>query len=220
MLTRSAAESYFEILRRWLHRGIIEDPGKDFFVEDNEVIERTVLPLEYSDDYWERRYSIKAEQIPAFLHSNVDKILRTGKYLNVIQQCEQGKTKRTYYKVERSKPKSLVNPFKKPTDETDAKFDNEDEDLRYFENPEDYNAPLEKAYAFASKHLLDLLVKDRDLIGHLKSVKHYFLLDQGDFIVQFMDLCGDELCQSVDLVEPTRLESLLELALRTSAAKE
>ena len=85
---------------------------------------------------------------------------------------------------------------------------------------EDYNVPLEKAYAFASKHLLDLLVKDRDLIGHLKSVKHYFLLDQGDFIVQFMDLCGDELCQSVDLVDPTRLESLLELALRTSAAKE
>lgn len=72
---------------------MIEDPGKDFFVEDNEVIERAVLPLEYSDDYWERRYSIKADQIPAFLHSNVDKILRTGKYLNVIQQCEQGKSK-------------------------------------------------------------------------------------------------------------------------------
>ena len=51
-------------------------------------------------------------------------------------------------------------------------------------------------------------------------MKHYFLLDQGDFIVQFMDLCGDELCQSVDMVETTRLESLLELALRTSAAKE
>ena len=92
--------------------------------------------------------------------------------------------------------------------------------LSFFYITEDYNAPLEKAYAFASKHLLDLLVKDRDLIGHLKSVKHYFLLDQGDFIVQFMDLCGDELCQSVDMVETTRLESLLELALRTSAAKE
>lgn len=178
------------------------------------------MPLEYSDDYWERRYSIKADQIPAFLHSNVDKILRTGKYLNVIQQCEQGKSKKTYYKAERTKPKLLLNPFKKPSDETDAKADYDDEDLRYFENPEDYNAPLERAYAFASKNLLDLLVKDRDLIGHLRSVKHYFLLDQGDFIVQFMDLCGEELCQSVDLVEPTRLESLLVLALSTSAAKD
>lgn len=61
-------------------------------------------------------------------------------------------------------------------------------------------------------------MKDRDLIGHLKSVKHYFLLDQGDFVVQFFDVCGDELCQNVNSVEPTRLESLLELALRTSVA--
>ena len=66
---------------------MIDDPGKDFFVEDNEVIERSALPLEYSDDYWERRYSIKPDQIPAFLHAHADKILRTGKYLNVIQQC-------------------------------------------------------------------------------------------------------------------------------------
>ena len=40
---------------------------------------------------------------------------------------------------------------------------------------------LEKAYATASKNLLQLLIADNDLIGHLKSVKHYFLLDQGEF---------------------------------------
>ena len=49
-------------------------------------------------------------------------------------------------------------------------------------------------------------------------MKHYFLLDQGDFIVQFMDLCESELLQNVNNVEPARLESLLELAQRTSAA--
>ncbi len=49
-------------------------------------------------------------------------------------------------------------------------------------------------------------------------MKHYFLLDQGDFIVQFMDLCETELLQNVNNVEPARLESLLELALRTSGA--
>ena len=54
--------------------------------------------------------------------------------------------------------------------------------------------------------------------GHLRSVKHYFLLDQGDFIVQFLDLCESELLQSVNCVEPSRLESLLELAQRTSGA--
>lgn len=51
-----------------------------------------------------------------------------------------------------------------------------------------------------------------------RSVKHYFLLDQGDFVVQLMSLCEDELSKNIDDVLPTRLESLLELALRTSAA--
>ena len=43
---------------------------------------------------------------------------------------------------------------------------------------------------------------------------HFYL--SGDFVVQFFDVCGDELTQAVDNVEPTRLESLLELAIRTS----
>ena len=92
------------------------------------------------------------------------------------------------------------------------------EAIKYVSNSEQYTASFEKAHTFASKTLLDLLVKDRDLIGHLRSVKHYFLLDQGDFIVQFLDLCESELQQNVNDVEPRRLESLLELAQRTSAA--
>ena len=54
-----------------------------------------------------------------------------------------------------------------------------------------------------------------DLIGHLKSVKKYFLMEQGDFNNQFRDLCEPKLSQSVDDVEPARLESLLEMAART-----
>ena len=67
--------------------------------------------------------------------------LRTGKYLNVIQQCE----------------KSISWPSKEETEE-----------LTYLANPDQYTQPLEKAHAFASKTLLDLLVRDRDLIGHLR----------------------------------------------------
>ncbi|CAB4059092.1 TUBGCP2 [Lepeophtheirus salmonis] len=169
---------------------LVERASKPFFETlNNEVIERLMLPLEYSDDYWEKRYSLNVNYAPNFLHQHIDKILRTGKYLNVIQQCD-----RTTQWPEKIKT------------------------IEYRSSPEYYITPLESAYAFASKTLLDLLVKDRDLIGHLRSVKHYFLLDQGDFIVQFMDLCEDELLQNVNQVEPARLESLLELALRTSGA--
>ena len=64
--------------------------------------------------------------------------MRTGKYLNVIQQCEQNKSRKTYYKAERSRPKTLVNPFKKPSDVTDTRMEDDNEDLRYFENPGKY----------------------------------------------------------------------------------
>ncbi len=38
---------------------------------------------------------------------------------------------------------------------------------------------LLQAHSFASTLLLNLLVKDRDLIGHLHSMKKYFLMEQG-----------------------------------------
>ena len=92
--------------------------------------------------------------------------------------------------------------------------------LQYLHNPYHYQDVLLKAHQFASTTLLQLLLNDRDLIGHLKSAKKYFLMEQGDFICQFPDLCESELSQSqpVDCVEPTRLESLLEMAARTSTA--
>ena len=91
--------------------------------------------------------------------------------------------------------------------------------LRYLPNPEHYQVSsvclevkkkpiiqgvVAAAHTFASTTLLQLLVEDRDLIGHLKSVKKYFLIEQGDFIVQFLDLCDSELSQPVDCVEPAR----------------
>ena len=33
-----------------------------------------------------------------------------------------------------------------------------------------------------------------------RSIKHYFLLDQGDFIVQFMDMADEEMRKNMDEV--------------------
>jgi hypothetical protein len=58
------------------------------------------------------------------------------------------------------------------------------------ESTDGYIEPLEKAYVYASKTLLELLVGEKDLIGHLRSVKHYFLMDQVQN--QFNTLLGTE----------------------------
>ena len=44
-LTELAAKPFFETLSKWLYIGVIIDPGKDFFVEDNEVVAYFPQPL-------------------------------------------------------------------------------------------------------------------------------------------------------------------------------
>ncbi|RZS25171.1 hypothetical protein BHM03_00058336, partial [Ensete ventricosum] len=62
-----------------------------------------------------------------------------------------------------------------------------------------------------------------DLIGKLRSMKRYFLLDQvdissGDYLVHFMDISRDELAKRPEEISVEKLQSLLDLALRSTAA--
>ena len=46
------------------------------------------------------------------------------------------------------------------------------------------------AYLNTSSALLDLLKNKYKLIDHLKAIKRYLLLEQGDFIQYLMDILG------------------------------
>ncbi|KAL9879281.1 gamma-tubulin complex component 2 homolog isoform X2 [Glossina fuscipes] len=188
-LTQRAAVPYMNILQLWIQKGAINDPQQEFLVEDNEVIRREELPEHYSSDYWEKRYTVRRERIPCFLDKVSDIILRTGKYLNVIRQCGKKVTL----------PQTM--------------------DLQFSPTNQNHIAVIQNAYRFASKNLLEVLLKENDLMGHLMSVKRYLLLQQGDFITEFMDACEEELAKNVDKVLPMKLENLLGLTLRLSSAK-
>ncbi|XP_034140427.1 gamma-tubulin complex component 2 homolog isoform X1 [Drosophila guanche] len=188
-LTHQAAKPYMRMLQLWIQKGVIVDRNHEFLVEDNEVVHQGELPEHYSDDYWEKRYTVRRDRIPFFLEKYSDKILRTGKYLNVIRQC--GK---------RVMPTQKMELHLDPTNERHVYVIND-------------------AYYFAARMLLDVLLTENDLMGHLQSVKNYLLLNQGDFTMQFMDACEDELSKNVDLVLPMTLENLLGLTLRLSSAR-
>ncbi|XP_014475537.1 PREDICTED: gamma-tubulin complex component 2-like isoform X2 [Dinoponera quadriceps] len=187
-LMQAASMPYMQILEKWVYKGMICDPYQEFFVEDNELVQREELPVDYSADYWEKRYTMRPERIPVFLNEHAQTILRTGKYFNVIRQC--GKT------VQWGKQ----------------------EPLSYQHQGQKYIAAIDRAYSEAAKKLLEVLIHENDLMGRLRSVKSYFLLAQGDFVVQFMNLCETELSKSMYDVVPHRLASLLEVALRMSTA--
>ncbi|XP_058800560.1 gamma-tubulin complex component 2-like isoform X2 [Phymastichus coffea] len=187
-LIKAASVPYMQTLEKWVYKGVICDPYHEFFVEDNELIQREELPMDYSADYWEKRYTMRSERIPIFLSEHAQTILRTGKYFNVIRQC--GKT------VQWGKQEPLV----------------------YQHRDQKFIAAIDRAYSEAARTLLEVLMKENDLMGRLRSVKNYFLLAQGDFVVQFMNLCEAELSKNMYDIVTHRLSSLLEVALRMSTA--
>jgi len=189
-LTQAACVPYFDMLQRWIFKGVISDPYGEFLVEENEDVEKTKMSEDFSDNYWKKRYTYCHDQCPKFLETVAEKTLRTGKYLNVIRNCGR----------------DVICPHAT--------------ELGYSLHSRQLTEQIEKAYEYASKLLLDLLLSEKALIARLKSLKHYFLLDRGDFIVQFMDMAEEEMRKNIDDIVPSRLENLMELALRTSTAKQ
>uniref|UniRef100_A0A9L0J471 Gamma-tubulin complex component n=1 Tax=Equus asinus TaxID=9793 RepID=A0A9L0J471_EQUAS len=186
-LTKAASVPYFEILEKWIYRGIINDPYSEFMVEEHEL-RKEKIQEDYNDKYWDQRYTVVQRQIPSFLQKMAGKILSTGKYLNVVRECGH----------------DVTCPVAK--------------EIIYTLKERAYVEQIEKAFNYASKVLLGFLMEEKELVAHLRSIKRYFLMDQGDFFVHFMDLTEEELKKPVDDITPTRLEALLELALRMSTA--
>ncbi|CAN1262172.1 Gamma-tubulin complex component 2 [Linum perenne] len=188
-MTECASNAYLGILERWVYEGVIEDPYGEFFIAENKSLHKESLTQDYDAKYWRKRYSLK-EGIPSFLANISGIILTTGKYLNVMRECGHN------VQVPASENSKLTS----------------------FGSDHHYLECVKAAYEFAGNELLNLIKERYDLTGKLRSIKHYLLLDQGDFLVHFMDIAREELSKNLDEISVEKLQSLLDLALRTTAA--
>ncbi|KAJ3925659.1 MAG: Spc98 family-domain-containing protein [Lentinula lateritia] len=94
--------------------------------------------------------------------------------------------------------KAGLSKVKQEGDETAITFSMNDERFYTF---------LEDAYTHANQTLLQLLLKDQDLIPRLRSLKRYFFLSQSFFLTHLLDLASNELRKS------TRSASLVKLII-------
>ncbi|KAL9232407.1 hypothetical protein vseg_007522 [Gypsophila vaccaria] len=188
-MAHCASAAYLEILQRWVCEGVIDDPYGEFFIAENSSLQKESLTQDYDAKYWKQRYSLK-NTVPSFLEDVAGTILTTGKYLNVMRECGHN------VQVRASEHSKLQN------------FGSNYQNLEF----------IKSAYEFASGELLNLVRDKYDLMGKLRSIKHYLLLDQGDFLVHFMDIAREELTKKPEEVSVEKLQSLLDLALRSTAA--
>ncbi|KAK9174978.1 hypothetical protein WN944_026982 [Citrus x changshan-huyou] len=188
-MTQCASNAYLGILERWVYEGVIDDPYGEFFIAEDKSLLKESLTQDYDAKYWRQRYSLK-DGIPSFLANIAGKILTTGKYLNVMRECGHS--------------------AQVPTSENSK--------LLSFGSNHHYLECVKVAYEFASGELLNLIKERYDLMGKLRSIKRYLLLDQGDFLVHFMDIAREELMKQLDEITVEKLQSLLDIALRSTAA--
>ncbi|KAK4126321.1 hypothetical protein N657DRAFT_709925 [Parathielavia appendiculata] len=183
-LLRDASRPYMTMLNEWLHHGAINDPHSEFLIKEQRSIRRERLEQDYTDEYWERRYTIRDHDVPPQLEGVKDKVLLAGKYLNVVRECGG---------VDVSlQVKDVPTSF---------------DDSHFLDN-------VNNAYAHANESLMHLLLTAHGLPARLQSLKHYFFLDPSDYFSYFLELGASELRKPVKSVNTGKLQSLLDLVLR------
>ncbi|KAJ3982332.1 Spc98 family-domain-containing protein [Lentinula detonsa] len=219
-LLREAGTPYVSMLKEWVMTGRLIDPYKELMVKESKFINRGILEMDYTDGYWEWRYTLRDGStisgskghkagiplphssggrlpggacIPPLLEGWKHKILLAGKYLNVIRECG--------IEIRRSQNLS----------DDDEKLSMDDERFYTF---------LEDAYTHTNQTLLQLLLKDQDLIPRLRSLKRYFFLSQSFFLTHLLDLSVNELRKSTRSPSLVKLQSLLELTLNTEERED
>ncbi|KAJ3504839.1 hypothetical protein NLJ89_g7730 [Agrocybe chaxingu] len=218
-LLKMAGQPYVEMLRDWVASGRLRDPYEELLVKESKFIDRGILDMDYTDEYWEKLYTLRDGSIsagsskrhqagvppprsvggrlpggaciPPLLESWKHKILLAGKYLNVIRECG----------IEVKRDHNLSEDGLSMEDERFYKF-------------------IEDAYSHANRTLLQLLLKDQQLIPRLRSLKRYFFLSQSSFLTHLLDLASTELRKSSKSASVVKLQSLLDLALNTDVLGE
>ncbi|TPX59884.1 hypothetical protein PhCBS80983_g02145 [Powellomyces hirtus] len=204
-LLSSSAVPYNAMLSTWIHSGEIFDPYDEFMVVETRGLNKDQFAGAYNDVYWEHRYTLRREYVPSFLAILQDKVLLAGKYLNVVRECgvqiPEPHIRYVDYRVNNQTLQQAAMS-----------------DVLVAMGGERFVEDIETAYGYANRTLLALLFKDYHLMERLRSLKHYFLLDQSDFLVHFLDVAHEHLLKPARDVGVEQVKSLLELILRDPAA--
>ncbi|CAO3688904.1 unnamed protein product [Rhizopus stolonifer] len=217
-LLSKASAPYFEMLNAWIYHGEIVDPYNEFMILEKTSVKKENLKEDFNDAYWEMRYTIRENVVPIFLEPVKNQILLAGKYLNVVRECgvNIADPKEMEYEVSNQRLRDEIAGFKKQTIDNTTHVPRSE--VWAAVNGAQFAKNLEVAYKYANHTLLNLLMDERQLIGRLRSLKHYFFLDQSDFLTSFLDLAKDELKQPASEIPQTRLQSLMDLVLRNSSS--
>lgn len=139
--------------------------------------------------------------VPSYLQPWKTKIFMAGKYLNVIRECTSDGTQSP------SSSDGSIVPSAISVSQQDIDMQSSD-----------FHERVDIAYDSANRALLNMLITEQELYQRLRSLKHHFFFDQGDSFTHFLDLASHELNKKVKHVSLSKLQSLLDLAIRNPSS--
>lgn len=184
------------MLRHWIYDGELTDPYHEFFVTESTPDPHSSAPTKSpSSSVWQDKYTFTPAQIPTIISpSFANRIFLIGKSLNFIRHgCSDAEWVSSYSRTT-SKPLSYGDTAR-------------------------LEMNIDEAYHTTMARLIHLMDAKFKLFSHLRALKAFLLLGQGDFIALLMESLSTSLDRPAGALYRHNLTAQLEHAIRGSNAQ-
>ena len=190
---------FYDMLRQWIYDGELSDPYEEFFVHEQNTQANGASQVDLrrppATSVWEDKYKLEESMIPSIITEEfARKIFLIGKSLNFIRYGCGDSTWVEAYCKEASK------------------------ELHYGDTAS-LETSIDDAYRTTMARLIDLMDNKFQLFEHLRALKKYLLLGQGDFIALLMESLSSNLDRPAGSQYRHTLTAQLEHAIRGSNAQ-
>lgn len=195
-LLSNVTRPFYDMLRHWIYDGELTDPYLEFFViEQNPSMPDGSGAKVGASSVWEDKYTIHSPQVPTIItESFAKKVFLIGKSLNFIRHgCSDAE---------------WVESYSKSTSK----------ELRYGDTAK-LEMSIDEAYKTTMARLIELMGTKFKLFDHLRALKKFLLLGQGDFIALLMEGLSGSLERPANTLYRHNLTAQLEHAIRGSNAQ-
>jgi gamma-tubulin complex component 3 len=190
---------FYDMLRQWIYDGELSDPYHEFFVSEQDP--NTINDNQDgrnrrgASSVWEDKYKLNEDMVPSIITQDfAQKVFLIGKSLNFIRYgCGDSQWVEEYSKAA-------------------------SKELRYGDTAT-LETWIDEAYKTTMARLIHLMAEKFHLYEHLKALKNYILLGQGDFIALLMESLSSNLDRPAGAQYRHTLTAQLEHAIRGSNAQ-
>ncbi|KAI5289203.1 Microtubule-nucleating Tub4p (gamma-tubulin) complex component [Ascosphaera aggregata] len=185
---------FYGMLTQWIYDGELSDPYREFFVVQPEH-RPTADPRRLATSVWDDKYKMDDGMVPTIMSQEfARKVFLIGKSLNFIRYGCGDSTWVVAYSKDASK------------------------ELRYGDTAT-LEKSIDEAYKTTMARLIFLMDTRFKLFDHLRALKKYLLLGQGDFIALLMESLSSNLDRPANSQYRHNLTAQLENAIRSSNAQ-